>query len=136
MPECTVHILRDLGRMTVGEYLFVCYEKCGTCRKAKAFLDGHKVNYKVRSIKDDRPTREEISRWQKTSGLALRKFFNTSGLLYKSLQLKDKLPRMSEDEMLDLLSSDGMLVKRPILVGDGTVLVGFREEEYSVLSGQ
>jgi len=136
VPECTVHFLRDLGGITMEEYLFICYERCGTCRKAKAFLDGHSINYKVRSIKDDRPTREEISRWQKASGIPMKKFFNTSGLLYKSLQLKDKLPRMTEDEMLDLLSSDGMLVKRPILVGDGTVLVGFREEEYSGLSGQ
>ena len=132
MSECAVHFLRDLGGITMEEYLFICYEKCGTCRKAKAFLDGHNINYKVRSIKDDLPTREELSRWQKASGIPL----NTSGLLYKSLQLKDKLPQMTEDEMLDLLSGDGMLVKRPILVGEGTVLVGFREEEYSGLSGQ
>ena len=126
----------NVGGITMEEYLFICYEKCGTCRKAKAFLDGHNINYKVRSIKDDRPTREELSRWHEASGIPLKKFFNTSGLLYKSLQLKDKLPQMTEDEMLDLLSGDGMLVKRPILVGEGTVLVGFREEEYSDLSGQ
>ena len=112
----------------MSAYLLVCYEKCGTCRKAKAFLDGHKVNYTVRSIRDDRPTREGLSHWQEMSGVSLKTFFNTSGRLYKSFHLKDRLPHMTEDEMLDLLSSDGMLVKRPILVGDNIVLVGFREE--------
>ncbi len=110
--------------------LFVCYPKCTTCQKAQKWLDANGVAYEVRHIKDDNPTAEELKAWQERSGLPLRKFFNTSGLQYKALKLKDRLPDMSEAEQLALLASDGMLVKRPILVGDGFVLVGFREDAW------
>ena len=110
--------------------LFVCYPKCTTCQKAKAFLDGQGVAYALRDIKLEKPTRRELEQWYEGSGLPLKKFFNTSGLQYKALELKDKLPAMSEEEQLDLLASDGMLVKRPILVGGDFVLVGFRQEQW------
>ena len=109
---------------------FICYEKCGTCRKAKAWLEEKGVGYDLRPIKEQNPTAEELRGWIAVSGLPVRKFFNTSGLLYKELQLKDKLPGMTEDEMVDLLASNGMLVKRPILVGEDFVLVGFKETEW------
>ena len=109
---------------------FICYEKCTTCQKARKWLDEQGVAYEVRPIKEDRPTLEELTRWYRQSGLPLRRFFNTSGLLYKSMELKDKLPTMTEEEQLDLLASDGMLVKRPLLVGDDVVLVGFKTEEW------
>ena len=111
--------------------LFICYPKCTTCQKARKWLDLQGVSYTLRDIKEDRPTREELSTWWKASGLPLKKFFNTSGQLYKALQLKDKLPAMSEEEQLALLATDGMLVKRPILIGDGFVLVGFQEAEWA-----
>ena len=110
---------------------FICYPRCTTCQRAKKWLDENEIEYELRDIKLDSPTREELAAWYKTSGLELKKFFNTSGLLYKSLDLKNKLPKMSEDEMLDLLSTDGMLVKRPLVIGDGLVLVGFKEPEWS-----
>ena len=110
--------------------LFVCYPKCTTCQKAQKWLDANGVAYEIRHIKDDNPTAGELKAWQERSGLPLRKFFNTSGLQYKALKLKDRLPDMSEAEQLALLASDGMLVKRPILVGDGFVLVGFREDAW------
>ena len=110
---------------------FICYPKCTTCQKAKAWLEENNIEYESRDIKLDNPTFTELTEWYKKSGLPLKKFFNTSGLLYKSLELKDKLPSMSEDEMLKLLSSDGMLVKRPLLVGDTFVLVGFKEAEWA-----
>ena len=110
--------------------LFVEYPKCTTCQRAKKFLDAHGAASTDRHIKEERPTAEELRTWQQASGLPLKKFFNTSGLLYKSMGLKDKLPAMSEEEQLELLASDGMLVKRPILVGEGFVLVGFREAEW------
>ena len=109
---------------------FICYEKCGTCRKAKAWLEEKGVGYDLRPIKEQNPTAEELRGWIAVSGLPVRKFFNTSGLLYKELQLKDKLPGMTEDEMIDLLATNGMLVKRPILVGEDFVLVGFKEAEW------
>ena len=109
---------------------FICYPKCTTCQKAKRWLDEKGIEYELRDIKTENPTLEELERWYSLSGLPLRKFFNTSGLLYKSMVLKDKLPTMSEKEMLSLLSTDGMLVKRPILVGDGFVLTGFREKDW------
>ena len=112
---------------------FVCYPKCTTCQKAQKWLDDHGVAYTLRHIKDDKPSYEELVSWHGQSGLPLKKFFNTSGLLYKSLALKDKLPQMSEEEMLRLLATDGMLVKRPILIGDGVVLVGFKEVEWAKL---
>jgi arsenate reductase len=111
---------------------FVCYPKCTTCQKAKKWLDDQKIEYEFRDIKLDPPTLDELKAWHKQSGLPLKKFFNTCGLLYKSLDLKSKLPAMNEEEMLQLLATDGMLVKRPILVGDGFVLVGFKEAEWKV----
>ena len=110
---------------------FICYPKCTTCQRAKAFLDENRIPYVLRDIKLDRPTREELAEWHKKSGLPLKKFFNTSGLLYKSLDLKSKLPSMTEEEMLTLLSTDGMLVKRPLLVGGDLVLVGHKADEWS-----
>ena len=109
---------------------FICYPKCTTCQKAQKWLDENQIKYEFRDIKLDNPTIDELTEWYKKSGLPLKKFFNTSGLLYKSLDLKNKLPAMTEDEMLKLLASDGMLVKRPLLVDDGFVLVGFKEDEY------
>ena len=109
---------------------FICYPKCTTCQKAQKWLDDNKIEYEFRDIKLDNPTLDELREWQKKSGLPLKKFFNTSGLLYKSLDLKNKIPTMTEDEMLNLLATDGMLVKRPLLVGDDFVLVGFKEDEW------
>lgn len=109
---------------------FICYPKCTTCQKAKKWLDDNKIEYELRDIKLDNPTFEELTAWYKLSGLPIKKFFNTSGLLYKSLDLKNKLPEMTEEEMLTLLSTDGMLVKRPLLIGDDFVLIGFKEEEW------
>ena len=114
---------------------FICYPKCTTCQKAKAWLDARGVEYDERDIKLDNPTYKELSLWHKVSGLDVRKFFNTSGLLYKAMGLKTKLPTMTDDEMLRLLASDGMLVKRPFIVGDGYVLLGFREAEYATKYG-
>ncbi|MBR6764447.1 MAG: arsenate reductase family protein [Clostridia bacterium] len=109
---------------------FVCYSKCTTCQKAKKWLDEKGLEYRLRDIKSQNPTREELAAWHKKSGLELRKFFNTNGLLYKSLELKTKLPTMTEEEMLDLLATDDMLVKRPILVSEDLVLIGFKETEW------
>ena len=109
---------------------FLCYPKCTTCQKAKKWLDDNGIAYTLRDIKSEKPTYDELSAWYKTSTLPLKKFFNTSGLLYKSLSLKTKLPTMTESEMLSLLASDGMLVKRPILIGEDFVLVGFKENEW------
>ncbi len=112
--------------------LFLEYPPCSTCKKAKKWLDDHGLSYTARHIKEENPTYEELRRWLEASGLPVKKFFNTSGLQYKALGLKDKLPQMSEDEQLRLLSSDGMLVKRPIVVTEnGSVLVGFREEQWT-----
>ena len=110
--------------------LFVCYPKCTTCQKAQKWLDETGAAYTVRNIKEDNPTRAELDQWHQRSGLPLKRFFNTSGLQYKALGLKDKLPEMSQEEQLDLLATAGMLVKRPILVGDDVVLVGFRQAEW------
>ena len=109
---------------------FICYPKCTTCQRAKAWLDDAGVEYELRDIKLDNPTACELAEWYRASGLPIRKFFNTSGLLYKSLDLKNKLPEMTEEDMLSLLATDGMLVKRPIVIGDGFVLVGFKESEW------
>ncbi len=116
--------------------LLVCYPKCGTCRKAQKWLDEQGVAYDYRDIKTENPSRDELERWHEKSGLPMRKFFNTSGMLYKSMALKDKLPSMSDGEMLDLLATDGMLVKRPIAVEGDTVLVGFRQEEWEKALGK
>lgn len=110
---------------------FICYPKCTTCQKAKKWLDDNGVEYELRDIKLDKPTLEELNTWHKKSALPLKKFFNTSGLLYKSLDLKNKLPKMTDGDMLDLLSTDGMLVKRPLLIGEDFVLVGFKDTEWS-----
>ena len=109
---------------------FICYPKCTTCQRAKKWLEDNKIEYELRDIKTDNPTKEELTDWYRKSGLILKKFFNTSGLLYKSLNLKNKLPEMTEEEMINLLATDGMLVKRPILAGDNFVLVGFKENEW------
>ena len=110
---------------------FICYPKCTTCQKARKWLDNNQIEYEIRDIKLNNPTLDELIEWHKKSGLPLKKFFNTSGLLYKSLDLKNKLPSMAEDEMLNLLATDGMLVKRPILIGDDRVFVGFKETEWA-----
>ena len=113
--------------------LLLCYPKCTTCKKAQAYLDANAVQYEYRDIKTVNPTEAELREWHSRSGLPLKKFFNTSGLQYKALQLKDKLPTMTEDEMFDLLASDGMLVKRPMLITDDNVLVGFKEADWAQL---
>ena len=109
---------------------FICYPKCTTCKRAQAYLDARGAAYETRDIKLENPTAEELRQWWKISGLPLKKFFNTSGLQYKALGLKDKLPTMSEEEQIALLAADGLLVKRPILVGDDFVLTGFRQQEW------
>ena len=114
---------------------FICYPRCSTCQKAKKWLEEKGLDVEERNIKDDRPTWEELRAWHRQSGLPLKKFFNTSGLLYKELQLKDRLPAMGEEEQLALLASDGMLVKRPLLIGDGFVLVGFKEADWASTLG-
>lgn len=110
--------------------LFVQYPKCSTCQKARKWLDAHHITYTDRHIAEDNPTYEELKQWHEKSGLPLKRFFNTSGVLYKEMQLKEKLPAMSEDEQLKLLATNGMLVKRPILADEAGVLVGFREPEW------
>lgn len=110
--------------------LFVCYDKCGTCKKAEKYLLDKGYTLEKRDIKGDKPSLEELTAWYKASGLPLKRFYNTSGKLYKELNLKDKIPTMTEEEQLELLASDGMLVKRPILVHDGDVLIGFKQAEY------
>ena len=109
---------------------FICYTRCGTCQKARKWLEEKGIEYSYRDIKTENPSLEELSAWYKMSGLPLRKFFNTSGQLYKSMELKNKLPDMSDEEMLAFLASDGMLVKRPLLIADGFVLVGFKEADW------
>ena len=115
--------------------LFVCYPKCTTCQKARAWLEARGLDFQVRDIKEDNPTGEELRRWHAASGLPLKRFFNTSGLQYKALGLKDKLPSMSEEEQLRLLATDGMLVKRPLLVDDGGVSPGFQEQAWLQILG-
>ncbi|MEG1880089.1 MAG: arsenate reductase family protein [Oscillospiraceae bacterium] len=112
---------------------FICYPKCSTCKKAEKWLNDNNISYTLRDIKENNPTYEELKVWHEKSKMPIKRFFNTSGLLYKSMQLKDKLLQMSEDEQLKLLSTDGMLVKRPIIITDNIVLVGFKEREWNVL---
>lgn len=114
--------------------LFICYPKCSTCQKARKWLEEHGVEYTERHIVEENPTYEELKKWHALSGLPLKKFFNTSGMLYKEMKLKDKLPTMSEDEQLQLLATNGMLVKRPLAVTDDMVLVGFKEAEWAKLT--
>ena len=116
--------------------LFVCYPKCTTCQKAQKWLDEHGVAYEFRDIKEENPSESELREWHARSGLPLKRFFNTSGLQYKALNLKDRLTDMSEDEQFALLASDGMLVKRPLLISDKLVSVGFKEAEYDRLTGE
>ena len=111
--------------------LFICYPKCSTCKKAKKWLDEHNVEYTERHIVENNPTYDELKEWFNKSGLPIKRFFNTSGLLYKEMKLKDKLPTMSEDKQLQLLATNGMLVKRPLIVGENTVLTGFKESEWN-----
>ncbi len=125
MPSTKAYLEREIM------IKFICYPKCTTCQRAKKWLDDNKIEYELRDIKLDNPTLEELAEWYNKSGLPIKKFFNTSGLLYKSLDLKNKLPEMSEDEMLILLATDGMLVKRPLLIGNDFVLVGFKEAEWT-----
>ena len=115
--------------------VLLCYARCGTCKKAKKWLDEKKIPYEERPIKEENPTLEEIRKWHALSGLPLKRFFNTSGVLYKEMKLKDKLPGMSEEEQYSLLASDGLLVKRPILLEGDHVLVGFKEAEWADLLG-
>ena len=115
--------------------LFVCYPKCTTCQKARKWLDEQRIAYELRDIKTENPTYDELAAWYERSGLPLKKFFNTSGLQYKALGLKDKLSAMSEEEQLELLSTDGMLVKRPLLIGEDFVRVGFRQPEWEETLG-
>ena len=110
--------------------LFIWYPKCSTCQKAKKWLDSHEIEYTERHIVEENPTYEELKEWYQKSGMPLKKFFNTSGMIYKEMKLKDKLPTMSEDEQLKLLASNGMLVKRPLVVGDDLVVTGFKEAEW------
>ncbi len=109
---------------------FLCYPKCTTCQKAKKWLDENGIGYDFRDIKENNPTAEELAEWHKKSGLPLKKFFNTSGLLYKAMELKTKLPDMTDEEQIALLATDGMLVKRPLIIGDDFVLVGFKESDW------
>ena len=115
--------------------VFLCYERCTTCKRAKAWLTDHGIAFTERPIKEENPSLEELRQWYQRSGLPLKKFFNTSGLLYKSMELKDKLPTMTEEEQLRLLATDGMLVKRPMLIMEDKVLVGFRENEWAEVLG-
>ncbi len=115
--------------------VFLCYERCTTCKRAKAWLIDRGIAFTERPIKEENPSLEELRQWYQCSGLPLKKFFNTSGLLYKSMELKDKLPTMTEEEQLQLLATDGMLVKRPMLIMEDKVLVGFRENEWAEVLG-
>lgn len=110
--------------------LFVCYPKCSTCKKAEKWLEAKGIDFEKRNIKTENPSAVELKEWYQKSGLPLKRFFNTSGNLYKEMKLKDRLPEMSEEEQIELLSTDGMLVKRPILVDGDAVLVGFKEKEW------
>lgn len=115
------------------EYLFICYKRCSTCAKAKKFLEENEIDYKFREITEENPTANELALWIKESGLPIKRFFNTSGKIYRDQNLKDKLPTMSDSEKIDLLATNGMLVKRPLLIGKDRVFVGFKEKEYQEL---
>ena len=114
----------------MSEMIFVCYPRCTTCKKAEKWLSDHGIAVTVRNIKENNPTEQELRSWHEKSGLPLKRFFNTSGQKYRELELKDKLPTMGEDEQYSLLATDGMLVKRPLLIGEDKVLIGFKETEW------
>lgn len=116
------------------KYLFICYPKCSTCKKAKKYLEENNIEFEERNIKEDKPRVDELKIWLDKSEYDIKKFFNTSGILYREMNLKDKLSEMTEDEKIHLLATDGMLVKRPILIGEESILLGFKEKEWSVLS--
>lgn len=113
--------------------LFIEYPKCTTCKKAKNYLDSNKIKYDDRHIKEDNPTKEEITKWVNKYNIEIKKLFNTSGMIYRELGLKEKLPNMTDEEKIELLSSDGMLVKRPLLITDNNIVIGFKENEYEEL---
>ena len=113
--------------------LFICYQKCTTCQKAQKWLDANGISYELRNIKENNPTYDDLLQWHEASGQPLKKFFNTSGMLYRSLELKNKLPDMTDEEQLRLLASDGMLVKRPLLIDGSRVFIGFKEKEWETL---
>ena len=115
---------------------FICYPRCSTCKKAEKWLKDHNKEYELRDIKENNPTYDELSFWYKESALPLKKFFNTSGMKYRELDLKNRIPGMSDEEQLELLSSDGLLVKRPLLIGDGFILIGFKEKEWAEKLGE
>ncbi|MBE6879195.1 MAG: arsenate reductase family protein [Ruminococcaceae bacterium] len=112
------------------KFQFICYPRCTTCQKAQKWLDEKGVEYEIRHIKDSNPTYEELKKWYHESGLDIKRFFNTSGMLYKEMDLKSKLPAMTDEEKIRLLATDGMLVKRPLLIGDNFILTGFKEKEW------
>lgn len=116
------------------KYLFICYPKCSTCKKAKKYLEDNNIEFEERNIKEDNPSVDELKVWINKSKYEIKRFFNTSGILYREMNLKDKLAEMTEDEMIELLATDGMLVKRPILIGEETVLAAFKEKEWSILN--
>lgn len=116
------------------KYLFICYPKCSTCKKAKKFLEDNNIEFEERNIKEENPSFDELRTWIKKSNYDIKKFFNTSGILYREMNLKEKLLTMTEEEKIELLARDGMLVKRPILIGEETVLVGFKEKEWKLLT--
>lgn len=124
------HITKRIMKGAIMTPIFLCYPKCTTCMKARKYLDDNSIAYTLRHIKDENPTVEELREWHKLSGLPLKKLFNTSGILYKEMSLKDRLPNMSEEEQLELLATDGMLVKRPMLIEEDKVLIGFKEEAW------
>ena len=126
-------MIKNISLYGRDKMLFICYEICSTCKKAEKFLNDHGITFTKRAINTDNPTYEELKKWVKMSNLPINKFFNTSGKLYRELSIKDKLKDMSDDEILKLLSTDGMLVKRPLLISEDKVLVGFKEEEYQKL---
>ena len=125
-----IHYTKPMEVFFTMSILFLEYPPCSTCQKAKRWLDEHNVSYTSRHIKENNPTAEELTELYKKSGLPLKKFFNTSGLIYKSMGLKDKLPTMNEEEQIALLATDGMLVKRPLVIGDSFVLTGFKEKDW------
>lgn len=116
--------------MIMKKIQFICYPKCSTCQKAKAYLDAKGIDYQIRDIKTETPSFEELKVWHELSGKDIKSFFNTSGMLYRQLQIKDKLPSMTLDEKLELLASDGMLIKRPLLIDSSNVLIGFRSNKW------